>query len=254
MEEIKRIKGRFQQKGKTEAEWYLDVYDEQGNLRENPFVPLKDEIIIFEKDDVGNNKNRMKIGDGETNVMDLPFAGTKYVADNGLLALNGTQFTTNIIHKGEANNSFEIFDGEAKAAYATAIGTDDKTPIAGILGSVVANLISVNKPIANSIGSVAFGGGAETKASGGQALGVLNTSGVKGYYWSNINTTNKTITLSLSQTSASWDGRTIDWKPLKTGTVLGLNDYEGDTISIVNGNAFKKLQYKIGDIIQFKLK
>lgn len=78
----KFIKARFQHKGKTEAEWYLDVYDGSGNIRQDPFIPLKDEIIIFEKDDAGNNENRIKVGDGETNVMDLPFAGAKYVINN----------------------------------------------------------------------------------------------------------------------------------------------------------------------------
>ena len=229
MEEFKRIKGRFQQKGKTEAEWYLDVYDEQGNLRENPFIPLKDEIIIFEKDNAGNNENRIKVGDGETNVMDLPFAGAKYVADDKLLVLNGTQFTTNIIHKGEVDNSFEIFDGEAKAVYAIASGTKDKEPIKGILGDIGANQISVNNPVAKATGSIALGGGAEANSSGGQALGVLTTAGVKGYYWDEIDFTNKTITITSTRRTSTL------FKPTAANDL----DWQiGDTISLVNDNQY----------------
>ena len=182
----KLIKARFQQKGKTEAGWYLDVYDEQGSPRENPFIPLKDEIIIFEKDDAGNNENRMKIGDGETNVMDLPFAGAKYVADNKLIRLDGAQFTTNIIHKGEVDNSFEIFDGEAKAEYSIAIGTNNKEPVKGIIGDLAANKIALANPTTKAVSSVAFGAGAETKAAGTMSLGILNTAGIKGYYWEDL--------------------------------------------------------------------
>lgn len=121
----KFLKARFQHKGKTEAEWYLDVYDESGNIRENPFIPLKDEIIIFEKDDAGNNENRIKVGDGETNVMELPFAGAKYSINNknGKTSLindgNGTEQEILPFFLNEAGNrviltnkSFGVYAGE----------------------------------------------------------------------------------------------------------------------------------------------
>ena len=78
MSEEKRVRARVQNKRKTEAEWYLDVYDKEGNLREDAFVPLKGEIIIFaadqsEENPEGSEYDRFKFGDGITNVIDLPF-------------------------------------------------------------------------------------------------------------------------------------------------------------------------------------
>ena len=73
--EVKKMKGRVQHKGKTEAEWYLDVYDANGNLRDTPFIPLKNEIIVFSKDE-NNENDRLKVGDGITNVIDLPFSAS----------------------------------------------------------------------------------------------------------------------------------------------------------------------------------
>ena len=68
----KQLKARIIHKHKTEAEWRLDVYDVDGNLRDDPFVPLDGELIIFDPEAEGGQK-RFKFGDGSTNVIDLPF-------------------------------------------------------------------------------------------------------------------------------------------------------------------------------------
>lgn len=86
MSEEKRIKARVQNKRKTEAEWYLDVYDMEGNLREDAFKPLKGELIIFaadysEKNPTGCKYDRSKFGDGITNVIDLPFTDEQVMTD-----------------------------------------------------------------------------------------------------------------------------------------------------------------------------
>lgn len=77
---VKQLRGRVQHKKKTEAEWYLDVYVSAGStkLREKPFIPLDGELIVFEKDDTHEN-DRFKFGDGETNVMELPFTSVELV-------------------------------------------------------------------------------------------------------------------------------------------------------------------------------
>lgn len=72
MSEEKRLKARVAHKHKTEANWRLDVYDEPGKLREDPFIPLNGEIVIFDEDENYDYK-RLKLGNGITNVMDLPF-------------------------------------------------------------------------------------------------------------------------------------------------------------------------------------
>jgi hypothetical protein len=84
---VKQLRGRVQHKKKTEAEWYLDVYVSAGSteLREDPFIPLDGELIIFEKDETNKN-DRFKFGDGNTNVMDLPFAG----GNGDLITYGGT--------------------------------------------------------------------------------------------------------------------------------------------------------------------
>ena len=73
MSEEKRLKMRIIHKHKTYAEWYLDVYDESGNLRSDPFIPLNGELIIFDPDS-SNEEKRFKFGNGITDVINLPFA------------------------------------------------------------------------------------------------------------------------------------------------------------------------------------
>ena len=76
MAEEKRLKARVAHKHKTEAEWRLDVYDGEV-LREDAFVPLDGELIIFDPDPNSDQATkRFKFGDGVTNVIDLPFASS----------------------------------------------------------------------------------------------------------------------------------------------------------------------------------
>lgn len=84
MSEVKRLKARVQNKRKTEAEWYLDVYDAKGDLREDAFKPLKGELIIFAADYSAENPtgckyDRSKFGDGVTNVIALPFTDEEII-------------------------------------------------------------------------------------------------------------------------------------------------------------------------------
>lgn len=83
MSEEKRLKARVVHKHKTYAEWYLDVYDESGKLRSNPFIPLNGELIIFDPDE-NCVYRRKKYGDGISNVMELSFAEEIYVGDGDM--------------------------------------------------------------------------------------------------------------------------------------------------------------------------
>ena len=58
----KQIKARFQQKHDIEANW---------NLATN-FVPKQGEFIFYDKDE-NYSYERMKIGDGERSIGELPF-------------------------------------------------------------------------------------------------------------------------------------------------------------------------------------
>lgn len=75
MSNTKTLKGRVINKHKTAAEWYLDVYvsADSTTLREDPFIPYNGELIVYDPDSVYTER-RTKIGDGVTNVHDLPFS------------------------------------------------------------------------------------------------------------------------------------------------------------------------------------
>lgn len=75
MSTTKTIQGRIINKHGTEEEWILSVYTDltKSVLRENPFIPLDGELIIYDPDSVYMYR-RIKFGDGVTDVVDLPFA------------------------------------------------------------------------------------------------------------------------------------------------------------------------------------
>lgn len=79
--ELKKVKGRVQNKHNTEAEWLKSVYvdgDRDNGFVEHPFIPLAGELIIYDPDSV-DGYPRFKIGDpdnregGRRNVVQLPF-------------------------------------------------------------------------------------------------------------------------------------------------------------------------------------
>lgn len=86
-ESTKTMKGRISNKHGTEEYWILSVYTDltKNTLRENPFIPLDGELIIYDPDSVYTCR-RIKIGDGETYVTDLPFVTDPYQTktDNAL--------------------------------------------------------------------------------------------------------------------------------------------------------------------------
>lgn len=72
---VQRVKTRVQTKHDTEANW-----------NNASFAPLAGEIIIYDKD-ADHDKQRVKVGDGETPLGDLPFIVDKEATD---LILNST--------------------------------------------------------------------------------------------------------------------------------------------------------------------
>lgn len=74
------IKTRIQLKCDTEANWNRSVLISEGGIEKTTgtsFIPRKGEVIIYEADDT-HPFSRLKVGDGSTNVVRLPFidAGT----------------------------------------------------------------------------------------------------------------------------------------------------------------------------------
>lgn len=110
--------------------------------------------------------------------------------------------------------------------YSIVGGTNDKTVITGLVGSTAAGYITATAPSSDADCTISVGSSTKVFSTGGNAIGVMNTSGVKGYYYTNINFTSRQITLSTKRGSSStWSGVTLDWAI-------------GDTISFVNGSKY----------------
>jgi hypothetical protein len=78
-ESTKTLKTRVQLKSDTEANWKKSVLVADGGEKEsgNSFIPLLGELIVYTADDA-HPFSRLKVGNGSTNVVKLPFidAGT----------------------------------------------------------------------------------------------------------------------------------------------------------------------------------
>lgn len=64
----KKLKTRIINKHETQEDWEKAVN----------FIPLLAEIIVYDTDST-HTQARLKIGDGKTNVNDLPFIGEKMI-------------------------------------------------------------------------------------------------------------------------------------------------------------------------------
>ena len=184
-----------------------DTSENWATASKNGFIPKEAEPIFY------TDLNKIKVGDGEHTLDKLEF-------------LKGAQ-------------DLSLGAGEGKDALVG--GVADKSIISSVVGDSLAEKITVNAPAAKGAGSIAFNGGAEAISTGDIALGALVTVGVKGLYYSSIDPSNRTITLSTSRASAQ-------------GSNLA-NNYGwavGDTISFVNGSqypAYTKISAINGNVI-----
>ena len=107
MSEEKRLKARVAHKHKTEAEWYLDVYTAAGSTtkRSDPFIPLGGELIIFDADE--NHEKRFKFGDGETDVIALPFLNNTVTSKQFQVLYDATHIRIRLNGQGTFIKNFE---------------------------------------------------------------------------------------------------------------------------------------------------
>ena len=102
----KTIKGRISNKHGTEEYWVLSVYTDttKTTLRENPFVPLSGELIIYDPDSI-DEPFRYKFGDGVRNIVELPFVSEGLSAthswDGTVLTITSASGTSSADLKGE---------------------------------------------------------------------------------------------------------------------------------------------------------
>lgn len=100
------IKGRFSQKHDIEANWI-----KAGNA-ENPFIPWGAELIIYDPDE-NYNYARFKIGDGVTNVNDLPFVNKNEGIGNIIEGNGSSAFGIKSIARGDATHAegYQVLSG-----------------------------------------------------------------------------------------------------------------------------------------------
>jgi hypothetical protein len=169
----KKINARIAQKHDIPANW-----DKAAN-----FIPDQGEIIVYDdryKDESGEwhivaDFIKYKIGDGQRTVGELPFVSLEHVKS----LENGVQIDGSLIFN----------DGIANGDYSIVGGTSDKTVISNIIGELAGTSIVVNAPSSNASSSISLGSGTEVRSTGGNAIGVMNVAGVKGFYWESVSKT-----------------------------------------------------------------
>lgn len=128
--------------------------------------------------------------------------------------------------KVDNNGSVILNDGTTTGSHSIVGGTADKSVISNIIGSLAAASVKLSAPTASADCAISIGSGNIVNSTGGAAVGVWNTSGVKGYYWRKITfNSDGTATITLSSEQDSNSNVSTDWKV-------------DDTISIVNGNKY----------------
>ena len=105
------IKTRIQLKCDTEANWNKSVLVSEGGVEKTTgtsFVPRKGEVIIYEADDT-HPFSRLKVGDGKTNVVNLPFinSGSSEKVNHTLTFGNGAIYK----YDGSADVTVPVYNG-----------------------------------------------------------------------------------------------------------------------------------------------
>ena len=212
--------GRIQHKTGTSADW----------LKAVNFVPLDGELIIY------SDLNKVKIGDGSTNVNDLEFIMEEETIEifNNLLK----ETALNTVKPGAGKGSVVVGEGSATGTYSVAGGSTDKS-LAGAMSSFVGNITPAQ---AKGSGSLSFGANTESLVPGAISIGANTIAGCKGFYWFLFDFTNNIITLTTTQKRYSdgifgvganknpvWDAAATN--ALKSWAV-------GDQINIVNSSKY----------------
>ena len=133
------------------------------------------------------------------------------------------------ITNGSGNASIVINEGIASGDYSIAGGTTDKEFIEDLVGATAAAITKLNKAEAQGALSISLGADNIAQSGGSVALGYKNISGAKGYYFDDIDFSNKTITLSTTRRTSTLVKPTypssVDWAV-------------GDTLFIVNDDRY----------------
>ena len=120
----KTINTRIQLKNDTEVNWKKSVLEGEGGTKTSgtSFVPLQGELIIYSADDA-HPFSRLKVGDGITNVVRLPFIDAGTINGNNLsesILLYDT--TGDFPRSGESNKLYIDLANNRIFCFATGIG------------------------------------------------------------------------------------------------------------------------------------
>jgi hypothetical protein len=120
----KTIKTRIQLKNDTEANWKKSVLETEGGTKTSgtSFVPLLGELIVFSADEA-HPFSRLKVGDGTTNVVRLPFIGA--------LNINGQSIEVATTNEWNARINYIPKKGNI-LIYSDKAILNDNTTVAGI--------------------------------------------------------------------------------------------------------------------------
>ena len=106
----KTIKTRIQLKYDTEENWNKSVLEADGGTKTttgSSFIPKKGEVILYSTDGT-HPFSRLKVGDGITNVVQLPFLGIRFqdIGDKDNIKTKQTAVTDPNVAAGATSNSF----------------------------------------------------------------------------------------------------------------------------------------------------
>ena len=231
----KELKARIVHKHDTEANW---------NKATN-FIPKESEFIVYDMDDT-HNYFRLKIGDGVTDVINLPFYGGSLehildgIASGSIRTSNSTpedvnyKLGTDAFAEGKgtkANGNFshaEGFNTTASAAYSHAEGR-------GTTASGTVSHAEGTDTVASGARSHAGGYGTIAKGENQTAIGKYNVEDTSNKYAFIIG--NGTSSTRKNALTVDWSGNVeSDGKKLATEEYVNANGGKIDTIS-VNGSA-----------------
>lgn len=231
----KELKARIVHKHDTEANW---------NKATN-FIPKESEFIVYDMDDT-HNYFRLKIGDGVTDVINLPFYGGSLehildgIADGSIRTSNSTpedanyKLGTDAFAEGKetkASGNFshaEGFNTTASAAYSHAEGRET-------IASGSVSHAEGTGTVASGIRSHAGGYGTIAKGENQTAIGKYNVEDASNKYAFIIG--NGTSSTRKNALTVDWSGNVeSDGKKLATEEYVNANGGKIDSIS-VNGSA-----------------
>ena len=231
----KELKARIVHKHDTEANW---------NKATN-FIPKESEFIVYDMDDT-HNYFRLKIGDGVTDVINLPFYGGSLehildgIASGSIRTSNSTpeddnyKLGTDAFAEGKetkASGNFshaEGFSTTASAAYSHAEGR-------GTTASGTVSHAEGTDTVASGARSHAGGYGTIAKGENQTAIGKYNVEDTSNKYAFIIG--NGTSSTRKNALTVDWSGNVeSDGKKLATEEYVNVNGGKIDSIS-VNGSA-----------------